>query len=245
MADTEISYTSSNTTIATVDNNGNVTINSNNQYGETTITANYLGDDSHYACSASYTIKVNEKEKTTTRLSFEEGIDRQTIVVKANEENSFTEAKAVLSPVENGVITYSSSDENVATVDNEGKIRLYNIGETVISAKYAGNETYAASSTFFRLQYLGKRIVFSSESNSFFALGTATSCRTGYYKFTDSDSNSHTWYIEEGRCTRVKKGIFELKSQCTAKSQKIEAPNGYKVTVLYWQKKLHEIRNRS
>lgn len=242
LADTEISYTSSNTTIATVDNNGNVSINSNNQYGETTITANYLGDDSHYACSASYTIKVNEKEKTTTRLSFEEGIDRQTIVVKANEENSFTEAKAVLSPVENGVITYSSSDKNVATVDNEGKIRLYNIGETVISAKYAGNETYAASSTFYRLQYLGKRIVFSSEYNSFLALGTATSCKKGYYIFKDSDSIPHTWNIEEGRCTRVKKGIFELKSQCKAKSPNIKAPNGYKVTVLYWQKKTNSMR---
>lgn len=167
MSDAEISYTSSNTTIATVDKDGNVTINNNNQYGETTITSSYLGDDNHYACSASYTIKVSEKEKITTNLSFGEGIDNQTIVVKVNEEDSFAGDKAILSPVENGDVTYSSSDENVATVDNEGKIRLYNIGETVISANYAGNETYAASSTYYRLQYRGERIVFSSEFNSF------------------------------------------------------------------------------
>ena len=85
-----------------MDNDGKVTINNTNKYGETTITATYSGDDNHYPCSASYTIKVNEKQKIATKLSFEEGIDRQTIVVKVNDENKFTGAKAILSPVENG-----------------------------------------------------------------------------------------------------------------------------------------------
>ena len=232
MSDAEISYTSSNTTIATVDNDGNVTINNNNQYGETTITASYLGDGNHYACSASYTIKVTEKKKTTTKLSFGEGIDHQTIVVKVNEEDSFAGAKAILSPVDNGDVTYSSSDENVATVDNEGKIRLYNIGETVISANYAGNETYVACSTYYRLQYRGERIVFSSEFNSFINLGTSESYNKGAYYFTDSLSNPYRWDIGEGRCTTVKNGVLEIKRQSQAKFHEITAPNGYKVTAI-------------
>ena len=236
MSDAEISYTSSNTTIATVDNDGNVTINNNNQYGETTITASYLGDGNHYACSASYTIKVTEKKKTTTKLSFGEGIDHQTIVVKVNEEDSFAGAKAILSPVDNGDVTYSSSDENVATVDNEGKIRLYNIGETVISANYAGNETYAACSTYYRLQYRGERIVFSSEFNSFINLGTSESYNKGAYYFTDSLSNPYRWDIGEGRCTTVKNGVLEIKRQSQAKFHEITAPNGYKVTAIYYHK---------
>lgn len=236
MSDAEISYTSSNTTIATVDNDGNVTINNNNQYGETTITASYLGDGNHYACSASYTIKVTEKKKTTTKLSFGEGIDHQTIVVKVNEEDSFAGAKAILSPVDNGDVTYSSSDENVATVDNEGKIRLYNIGETVISANYAGNETYAACSTYYRLQYRGERIVFSSEFNSFINLGTSESYNKGTYNFTDSLSNPYRWDIGEGRCTTVKNGVLEIKRQSQAKFHEITAPNGYKVTAIYYHK---------
>lgn len=236
MSDAKISYTSSNTTIATVDNDGNVTINNNNQYGETTITADYLGDDNHYACSASYTIKVTEKKKTTTELSFGEGIDHQTIIVKANEEEHFAGAKAVLSPVENGEVTYSSSNENVATVDNEGKIRLYNIGETVISANYAGNETYAACSTYYRLQYRGERIVFSSEFNSFINLGTSESYNKGAYYFTDSLSNPYRWDIGEGRCTTVKNGVLEIKRQSQAKFHEITAPNGYKVTAIYYHK---------
>lgn len=236
MSDAEISYTSSNTTIATVDNDGNVTINNNNQYGETTITASYLGDDNHYACDASYTIKVTEKKKTTTELSFGEGIDHQTIIVKVNEEDSFAGVKAILSPVDNGEVTYSSSDENVATVDNEGKICLYNIGETVISAIYAGNETYAASSTYYRLQYRGERIVFSSEFNSFKNLGTSESYNKGAYYFTDSLSNPYRWDIGEGRCTTVKNGVLEIKRQSQAKFHEITAPNGYKVTAIYYHK---------
>lgn len=236
MSDAKISYTSSNTTIATVDNDGNVTINNNNQYGETTITADYLGDDNHYACSASYTIKVTEKKKTTTELSFGEGIDHQTIIVKANEEDHFAGAKAVLSPVENGEVTYSSSNENVATVDNEGKIRFYNIGETVISANYAGNETYAASTTSYNLQYIGERIVFASEHNSFNKIGTSL-IRYKSCNFIDSLSNSYTWNIGEGRCTKENKGVLELSAAYNARSPIIKAANGYKLTVLYYQKK--------
>lgn len=240
IADAEISYTSSNTDIATVDNDGKVTINNTNKYGETTITATYSGDDNHYPCNASYTIKINEKQKIATKLSFEE-VDRQTIVVKVNEENYFTGAKAILSPVENGEITYSSSNDNVATVDNEGKIHLNKIGETVISANYAGNETYAASSTFYRLQYRGESIVFASKFNSFKEIGTS-SIKKKYANLIDSLSNSYKWYFEEARSNRVNNGILEVKSQCVVKSPKIEAPNGYTVKVLYYQAKSDPMR---
>lgn len=241
IADAEISYTSSNTDIATVDNDGKVTINNTKKYGETTITAAYLGDNNHYPCSASYTIKVNEKQKNATKLSFEEGIDRQTIVVKVNEENIFPGAKAILSPVENGDITYSSSNDNVATVDNEGNIHLNKIGETVISANYVGNETYAASSTFYRLQYRGESIVFASKFDSFTEIGTSY-IENKNANFKDSLSNSYKWYIEKGRRTRAKNGILEVKSQCVVKSPEIEAPNGYTVKVLYYQDKSDPMR---
>lgn len=240
ISDAEISYTSSNTDIATVDNDGKVTINNTNKYGETTITATYSGDDNHYPCSASYTIKVNEKQKIATKLSFEE-VDRQTIVVKVNEENKFTGAKAILSLVENGEITYSSSNDNVATVDNEGNIHLNKIGETVISANYAGNETYAASSTFYRLQYRGESIVFASKFDSFKEIGTSY-IKKKNANLIDSLSNSYKWYFEEARSNRVHNGILEVKSQCVVKSPKIEAPNGYTVKVLYYQAKSDPMR---
>lgn len=235
IADAEISYTSSNTDIATVDNDGKVTINNTNKYGETTITAAYSGDDNHYPCSATYTIKVNEKQKNATKLSFEEGIDRQTIVVKVNEENNFTSPKAILSPVENGEITYSSSNDNVATVDNEGNIHLNKIGETVISANYAGNETYAASSTFYRLQYRGESIVFTSNYNSFNNLKDKYT--TADLNFVDSISNKdYKWKVYEGKRTRQNNSLIQLdNSKGSLTSPEIDAPNGYNVTVLYYQ----------
>lgn len=234
IADAEISYTSSNTDIATVDNDGKVTINNTNKYGETTITAAYSGDDNHYPCNASYTIKVNEKQKIATKLSFEE-VDRQTIVVKVNEENKFTGAKAILSPVENGEITYNSSNDNVATVDNEGKIHLNKIGETVISANYAGNETYAASSTFYRLQYRGESIVFASNYNSFNSLKDKYT--TADLNFVDSISNKdYKWKVYEGKRTRQDKSLIQLDNRGgSLTSPEIDAPNGYNVTVLYYQ----------
>lgn len=234
IADAEISYTSSNTDIATVDNDGKVTINNTNKYGETTITAAYSGDDNHYPCNASYTIKVNEKQKIATKLSFEE-VDRQTIVVKVNEENKFTGAKAILSPVENGEITYSSSNDNVATVDIEGNIHLNKIGETVISANYAGNETYAASSTFYRLQYRGESIVFASNYNSFNSLKDKYT--TADLNFIDSISNKdYKWKVYEGKRTRQDKSLIQLDNRGgSLTSPEIDAPNGYNVTVLYYQ----------
>ena len=234
IADAEISYTSSNTDIATVDNDGKVTINNTNKYGETTITAAYSGDDNHYPCNASYTIKVNEKQKIATKLSFEE-VDRQTIVVKVNEENKFTGAKAILSPVENGEITYSSSNDNVATVDIEGNIHLNKIGETVISANYAGNETYAASSTFYRLQYRGESIVFASNYNSFNSLKDKYT--TADLNFIDSISNKdYKWKVYEGKRTRQDKSLIQLDYRGgSLTSPEIDAPNGYNVTVLYYQ----------
>ncbi|OZT04750.1 hypothetical protein CHL74_04045 [Prevotella sp. 885] len=234
IADAKISYTSSNTDIATVDNDGKVTINNTNKYGETTITAAYSGDDNHYPCNASYTIKVNEKQKIATKLSFEE-VDRQTIVVKVNEENKFTGAKAILSPVENGKITYSSSNDNVAKVDNEGNIHLNKIGETVISANYAGNETYAASSTFYRLQYRGESIVFASNYNSFNSLKDKYT--TADLNFVDSISNKdYKWKVYEGKRTRQDKSLIQLDNRGgSLTSPEIDAPNGYNVTVLYYQ----------
>lgn len=48
------------------------------------------------------------------------------------------------SPAELTGITYSSSDESVATIDaNTGKITLFSVGETTITASFAGNGTYA------------------------------------------------------------------------------------------------------
>ena len=56
-------------------------------------------------------------------------------------------------------ITYSSSNTNVATIDEStGKITLASCGATTITAKYAGDDTYASSSATYTLRVVDNSI---------------------------------------------------------------------------------------
>ena len=58
---------------------------------------------------------------------------------------------ATFTTTSDGVVTYSSSDEDVATIDGEGKITLVGKGTTTITAKVAETETYLPDSKSFVL----------------------------------------------------------------------------------------------
>ena len=58
---------------------------------------------------------------------------------------------AVFTTNSDGAVTYTSSDEEVATVDNEGNITLVARGTTTITATVAETETYLADSKSFTL----------------------------------------------------------------------------------------------
>lgn len=70
-------------------------------------------------------------------------------------EGSFTNALKN----DNGVtVTYSSSDEKVATVDQSGKVSPLAAGTTTISAAFAGNETYKAQTVSYELTVKDKSV---------------------------------------------------------------------------------------
>lgn len=48
-------------------------------------------------------------------------------------------------------VTYSSSDESVATVDSDGEVSILAAGVTTIKASFGGNETYAAGEAAYTL----------------------------------------------------------------------------------------------
>ena len=50
-----------------------------------------------------------------------------------------------------GVIVYSSSNTNVATIDSSGKITILGVGSTLISAKKSGDTTFKDASASFTL----------------------------------------------------------------------------------------------
>ncbi|MGM9868489.1 MAG: bacterial Ig-like domain-containing protein, partial [Sodaliphilus sp.] len=110
--------------------------------------------------------------KTATTLSFGSDWDGKEIT-KYIGEAVFTCPIATLTPtVEGATITYSSSDENVAAIV-DGTIMLGDAGTTTISASYAGNDNYEASSASFtiNLQKLPDP-TFSVKDGSYVVAGT-------------------------------------------------------------------------
>ena len=146
VADAKITYKSSNTNVATVDSEtGNVTFGS--EFGTTTITASYAGDATHKAATdISYNI-IYGKVKTTMAWSETE--------VKANIGQDFTAPTLSLtadgeSILEGKTITYESTDENVAAFV-DGTLVIGDEGTTTITAKFAGDDTYAEASASYTL----------------------------------------------------------------------------------------------
>lgn len=171
VADAKVTYKSSNTDVATVAEDGTVSFVG---FGTTTITASYAGDATHKAAKdISYTI-IYGKVKTMMAWSATE--------VKANIGQDFTAPTLSLtaddeSILEGKTITYESTDENVAMVDNDGTVVLKDKeGTTTITAKFAGDDTYAEASASYTLTVVdpNKMEVTFDFKNNKYGYGTST-----------------------------------------------------------------------
>lgn len=136
---TDVEYTSSDVEVATVDAaTGEVTLLAE---GTTTITANGPETETHLAGTASYTLTVTAK--TPRALAFSAAAAEATL----GEE--FT------APTLNGEtagVVYSSSDEEVATVDPAtGAVTLVAAGETTITATAEADENFLAGTASYTL----------------------------------------------------------------------------------------------
>lgn len=90
-------------------------------------------------------------------------------------------------------ITYSSSNTNVATIDEStGKITLASCGSTTITAKYAGDDTYASSSATYTLRVVDNSIA------------------AGEYTFP---INNWFWATNYTGSFKVEKGSLKLQGQ--------------------------------
>lgn len=232
-----VKYSSSNTAVATVDENtGTVTINIDNIFGTTTIMAEYAGDDNYTASSASYTINYREKTKTNTTVSFGNDTDGKTFVVYKGKEDDFpNDKKATLSPSEAGDITYRSTNEDVATVDSNGTVTFKDLGKTEIIAEYAGNASYEKSSASYYIQYETEALTFSSEINSFQNVpeGDNYTTQKTSFDFIANDGNAYTFTTEKVK--RQNALLFVAGSTSITSPKFTDADNGYKVTVRYYQ----------
>lgn len=141
-----ITYTSSEPGVATVgETDGTVTFVG---FGTTVITASYAGDATHMASKNSYTITYG-KVKTTMAWSAptatanlgETSFDAPTLTLKAGDANI----------LDGKVIKYSSSATDVAEIRTDGTVTIHAEGTTVITATFAGDDTYAGASAEYTL----------------------------------------------------------------------------------------------
>lgn len=144
-----ITYKSSNTGVAEVNEQGEVKVNKS---GETTITVSYAGNDTYTQAELSYTLTINKLANGIT-------IDKTSVEDDLNGYNGEAKQYVSLTNPNNLPITYTSSNPYVATVDESGNVKLVSWGKTTITVSYPGSEVYESATTSYELN------VINSESN--------------------------------------------------------------------------------
>ncbi len=137
-----VTYSSSDSNIATVDKNGTVYFL---QKGTVTITATLTDPNGNYrTISAEYTVQVNVIAQPD-KLVFNNPVESYTIKYG----NTFT--NAVEGGTGSGKIKYSSNDESVAKVNDNGVVTSLKSGTAIITATKEGDSIYDAQSVSYTI----------------------------------------------------------------------------------------------
>ena len=225
-----MSYTSSNTKVATVDaSTGAVTLVS---AGETTITASFAGNDNYNAASDNYTLTVAKADAVSSDLSF------------ASETATATFGDATLTSPEltnphQLPLTWNSSNEGVATVDASGVVTIVGAGETVISAAFAGDEAYIANTISYTLTVnkAAASVTFASKTASgkmgeaFTAPKVTTSPADLTLSYTSSNTKVATVDGSTGAVTLVAAGETTITASFAGNDNYNAANDSYTLTV--------------
>lgn len=162
-----VSYSSSDTSVATIDaNSGAITPVA---IGTTVITASYAGGD-FAASSASYTLIYTDDRNSVEDLGF--GFSSLTANATYGDAvvNTPTLDKGKL---QNETITYFSAEKSVAIVDASGQVTIVGAGQTVVSASFAGNDYTKPGSVSYTLTVAKKEVGLEWGTTSFTYDGSA------------------------------------------------------------------------
>ena len=114
-------------------------------------------------------VKVTKTStKTATQLTFTNTGDK-TFTQGDTDGLTFTNAATLTPAVDGATITYSSSDKNIATVDETGKVSVKtdNTGSATITAIYAGDDTYEGSTASYKITVAPKPTGAGTEANPY------------------------------------------------------------------------------
>lgn len=135
-----IKYTSSDETTATVDAEGNLDIKKS---GEVTITATLAGNEFYHDVSASYNLTIYKADQKAEFL-FSRGDNDKVITYGEEFDNPAFGG-------ENEPISYQSSDETVAKVDENGRITALKAGTVTITAINPTDDRYNQKEISYKL----------------------------------------------------------------------------------------------
>ncbi len=140
----DITYTSSNTDIATIDINGEVTFV---KAGIVSITATKAGTSNAFASSeAQYTLTIELAEGTVIEYA-----DTSATQV-FSEGGTYTHPLTKTTVAEDlGDITYTSSNTDIATIDINGEVTFVKAGIVSITVRKAATDKYKASEATYEL----------------------------------------------------------------------------------------------
>ena len=137
-----VTYSSNKTDVAEVDAEGNVTLK---KAGRVNIDVTFAGNDEYKAATASCTLIVNDY-RNTPELAF----DQEEYTANMREGNTFSGA-TLYNESEVAPLTYTSSNEEVAEVADNGVVVLRSTGETTITVWFAGDNDFKATSASYKL----------------------------------------------------------------------------------------------
>ena len=141
----KLSYSSSNEDVATVDDQGNVTIHN----AGTTKLKVTLGVDHNYDSDS------KEVTLTVNKINHELTVDQKDVEKTYGDEAFTIHAQ---SKDNESAIEYASSDEKVATVDSEGNVVIKGAGKVIITVSQKESKNYKKISKEINLTVKAKKI---------------------------------------------------------------------------------------
>ena len=203
-----VTYSSSDTDVATIDSDGNITLLS---AGTTSIMATSAATSTYSAGSASYALTVT---KAGDGISW----SASTCTVTYGDEDTYN--FPTLSNPGSQSITYTSSNEYVATIAEDGTITIVAEGETTITATAEANDAYESASASYTLTVEGDlesaglswsetayTATLASSENSFPELSNPNGLTVTY---SSSDETVATIDASSGEITLVAEGTVAI-----------------------------------
>jgi|GEM_PF-3275907 len=173
-------FTSSNTSVATVDGNGYVTIKGS---GTSVITVTVEQTQNYYSVTKNITINVSKKSQV---------ISGTTQYFKKYGDSAFTLDTKLTTG--NGALSYLSSNTGVATVDRSGKVTIMGSGTAKITITAAETVNYHTAAKTITVtvgkayQKISAKSFTKTYGNKAFSLGAK--CTSGNGKLTYKSSNT-------------------------------------------------------